>query len=331
MRYITYLSVFIIVLFTACTHSAKIGNENTLHTDKISVLRLDKDIYNYLQMPNKEQEAFLMEKYPTLLPAFGSSAIGKKNPETFFGEMKKYFSHPMLKQIYADALSTFDDVSTYEKQLDSSKDIAKQHFPNNNLPRFAMHVSGFKENVIVLDSLISISIDKYLGSDYPAYKDFFREYQRQQMQPVFITRDYLKAWLMSDIIGISEEEETLATAIIKEGKILYALSVLCPDMQENEIIGYTDFQYTWCTQHEKNIWKKIIEQNHLLSTDHLLIGQYINDDLYTNPVSLDSPGRVGRWIGWQIVKLYAKKHKARLHDVVATDSQIILKNSKYNP
>lgn len=331
MRHITFLSVLIILLFSSCQSSTKRNEESIINSEKISILRLDKDIYDYLQVPSKAQETFIKEKYPTLLLAFGSSAMNKNNPETFFDELKKYFSHPMLKQIYASAVSTFDDVSIYEKRLESSKHLIGEHFPNNKLPMFAMHVSGFKENIIVLDSLISISADKYLGKEYPVYKEFFQEYQRNQMQPKFIVRDYLKAWLMSDIIKTPNEDETLLSAMIREGKMLYVLSILNPDMQEADIIGYTDFQLTWCKQYEKDIWNKIINQNHLYTTDYTLIDQYINDNLYTIPIALDSPGRVGRWIGWQIVKQYAEKQNTALSDIINTDPLVILKSSKYNP
>lgn len=333
MRHISYLSIFSIILFIACSSMAKNSNDNTKDSEQpsISILRLDKDIYNYLQDPDKEQETLLKEKYPTLLLAFGSSAMNKNNPETFFDELKKYFSHPMLKQIYTSAISTFDDVSEYEEQLNRSKNLIKEYLPNNELPQFAMHVSGFKENVIVLDSLISISIDKYLGNKFADYQNFFKEYQLQQMYPKFIVRDYLKAWLISDIIKTPNENEALLSTMVREGKILYALSLLNPDMQETDIIGYTDFQSTWCKQHEKDMWKKIIKQNHLHSTDHILISQYTDDNLYTQPIALDSPSRVGNWIGWQIVKSYAEKQGATLQEIINTDPREILKNSKYNP
>ncbi|MCD7849188.1 MAG: hypothetical protein LUH63_05295 [Parabacteroides sp.] len=46
-----------------------------------------------------------------------------------------------------------------------------------------MHVSGFNQNVLVGDSLLSISIDKYLGEEYPLYQEFFYDFQSRLMTP----------------------------------------------------------------------------------------------------------------------------------------------------
>lgn len=330
MKNFAYLLAFTIISLIGCSGTIKSDN-NTPPNKKISILRLDKDIYNYLQQPNKEKEGLLREKYPVLLPAFGRIAMDNSDPEIFFTALKEYFAHPMLMQIYKDAISTFDDVSVYEGQLSDVSTLANQHLPNKKLPEFAMHVSGFRENVIVLNNLISISTDKYLGTGYNAYKNFFQQYEQQQMKPEYIVRDYVKAWIISDIIKPNTDNQDLLSAMVAEGKVLYALSVLLPNQDENDIIGYTSTQLNWAEENEKDIWKKVIKQNYLFSKDHMLITRFINDAAYTSPISTDSPGRIGSWIGWQIVKQYAKKKVASLQDIIDADAQTILKDSKYNP
>lgn len=193
-----------------------------------------------------------------------------------------------------------------------------------------MHVSGFRANVIIVNNLISLSIDKYLGSDYPAYQSFFQPYERLQMQPEDIVKDYIKAWLISDIIKPADHE-TLLSAMIDEGKILYALSILLPGEDTDNLIGYTSQQSAWCKNNEKDIWQKIVKENYLYSTDHMLITRLTNDAASTTVVSPQSPGRVGAWIGWQIVNQYANKKGFLLEDILSMDAQTILKGAKYNP
>jgi len=273
----------------------------------------------------------LKDKYPLLLPAFGRIAMDNSDAETFFSALKEYFSHPALMQIYKDAITTFEDITPYEEELAAVDIQIAKHFEGKELPQLAMHVSGFRENVIILNNLISISIEKYLGSNYDAYKEFFQPYERQQMQARYIVRDYLRAWLMSDIIKTDADGENLLSSMVNEGKILYAISVLLPGHDMNDIIGYTQSQTEWCRQNEKLIWQKIVKQDYLYSTDHMIITRFINDAPYTTTISQDSPGRVGCWTGWQIVSQYAKKKNASLEDIISTDVQTILKDSKYNP
>lgn len=326
MKHFTYLLTFIIISTIACTGINKqIQHESNPPKE---ILRLDKDLYNYIQAPSSIKEDSLIKKYPELIPAL-ETIISSDNSEAPFKTMKEYFSHPMLMKIYSDAIDTFDNVSIYEEQLGRAEGLAIQHLRNRRLPQFAMHISGFKENVIVLDNLISISIDKYLGKDYTGYNDFFRQYERQQMQPIYVTRDYLRAWLMSDIVKIDNKD--LLSTIITEGKILYAISQLLPDMNDEDIIGYTKEQYQWCEQNKKDIWKKIINQEHLYSEDPLLISYYLNNAPSSSSISPESPGRASAWIGWQIVKEYAKKQNSSLQEIIEANPLTLFKDSKFNP
>lgn len=329
MRNIVYALGLIIISFIGCSGTTVKKEYDPGKT--ISIKRFDKDIYDYLKQPGASKETALKEKYPVLLPAFGRIAMDNSDPSTFFTSLREYFSHSMLNKIYQDALTTFSDVSEYEKELSSANTLVSEYFSGKSLPELAMHVSGFRENVIILSNLISISTDKYLGDNYQAYLDFFQPFERQQMQSKYIVRDYIKAWLMSDIIKGKVHEQSLLSSMIYEGKILYALSQLLPGRDANDIIGYTPQQSAWCTNNEKNVWQKLVKDNYLFSTDHMVITRFINDAPYTGLISQESPGRIGVWTGWQIVNKYAKRKNASLEEIITTDAQTILKEAKYNP
>lgn len=330
MKNIIYLVSFTIISFIGCSGTVK-GDSKQIQQDKISIIRFDKDVYNYLQQPDTEKENNLKEKYTELLPAFGQIAMEHNDGTTLFPALRDYFSNPVLLNIYKDALDKYKDVSSYENELSSVNDIIEDQFTGKKLPLLAMHVSGFRENVIITNNLISISTDRYLGSEYQAYMEFFQPYERQQMQPKYIVRDYLRAWLMSDIIQHGSDSENLLTAMVNEGKVLYALSVLLPNYDINDVIGYTSDQTKWCKDNEKNVWQTIVKQNYLYSTDHMLITRLINDAASTSVVSPQSPGRIGAWMGWQIVNQYAKNKGFLLEDILLMDAQTILKGAKYNP
>lgn len=330
MKKTTFLLTLTIISFLGYTGTVTSGNP-PIQNKKTSIIRFDKDIYDYLQQPKSEKESILKERYPVLLPAFGRVAMNNSNPETFYSAMKEYFAHPMLMQIYKEAISTFSDATKYEEQLSAANELIAQHISGKKLPQLAFHVSGFRENVIIVNNLISISTDKYLGNNYTAYQEFFQPYERQQMQAKYVVRDFVKAWLMSDIIKTNTDEEDLLSAIVEEGKILYALQLLLPEYSTDDIIGYTSAQSAWCKQNEKLVWQKIVKQDYLFSSDHMLITRMVNDAPNTNIIQHDAPGRIGCWTGWQMVKQYAQKKNAGLEDIINTDARTILKESKYNP
>jgi hypothetical protein len=169
-----------------------------------------------------------------------------------------------------------------------------------------------------------------LGSDYPVYKQFFEPYRLPQMQKNLITRDYLKAWILSDLLPPVKNPKLLDD-MIREGKTLYALSKLLPERPMYDLICYTLEQEAWCNNNEKQVWQTIVKSNDLYSTDYLLIAKYMNEAPYTSTIGLQSPGKIGAWIGYRIVQAYAAKKDMGLEDLFLSDAQEILKESVYNP
>ena len=315
-----------------CSQKMNSSTENDeTGNDSIRFERFDKDLYNYLNAPSSNSFDSIKAKYPEFLPAFGYITIKDSNADSivFNEKLIQYFSNDMLKQIYGEALNTFDNMSIYEAELTKANDIIKERFESKKLPRIGTHVSGFKENVVVLDDYLSISIDKYLGKDNSFYLRFFEDFKRIQMQPQFMTRDILRAWIASELI--SAQQTNLRDNIINEGRILYILSVLLPEREKNDLLGYTQQQADWCDSNEKNIWKVIIENNYLFSNTPLLIAKFMNEAPYTAPISPESPGRIGAWTGYRIVESYMQHSNVPLDKLISIEAQTILKESKYNP
>ncbi|MDU1903851.1 MAG: hypothetical protein E6772_03630 [Dysgonomonas sp.] len=335
MKYSISLLFFFTSLFSlySCVNSnskntVKLDNENGL-----SIVRFDKDLYDLLKNPTAEIQESMKLKYGDFLNAFGSVTINNPdyNSDSYFSALEKYFSNPMLSRIYTDVQIKFADLSAYEKDLAQANNIIKEAFEDKQLPKIYMHVSGFKANTIVLQDIISISADKYLGSDYQPYKQFFEPYQVAQMQPQMIVRDYLKAWLIGEI-PTDNKRKDLLSEMLYQGKILYALNQLLPEWNDADLLGYTPEQMKWAEDSQKGIWKVTVQNNYLFSTDYMTIVKYMEDAPYTAAVSTESPGRLGAWVGWQIIKKYVENTDTELFTLLnELDSQKILKASKYNP
>lgn len=340
MKYaISFIFIFITLSsFNSCAGNTEKPYNKTYVQDQsiLKIQRFDKDFHSYLANPTEEQYTILRTKYPNFLKAFGVVTVNLQdeeldNPVLFKQLMEPYFSNAALSKIYADALTLFSDLSTYELELTKANDLIKTYFIGKELPGLSIHVSGFKANTIVLDSIISVSTDKYLGKDYSGYKTFFESYQTIQMQPKYIVRDFLKAWLMSEFRE-TNQRKNLLSEVIYQGKILYALNELLPEWDESDILGYTEQQQEWCEEHAKDIWKMTIDHNYLFNSDSQVIQKYMEDAPYTAIISAESPGRVGLWLGLQIIKNYAKNTGHDLQSILLeNNNQLLLKSAKYNP
>src|SRR5690606_40527333 len=70
------------------------------------------------------------------------------------------------------------------------------------------------------------------------------------------------------------------------------------------IIGYTEKEIADSYANEELIWSHFIENQLLFETNAFVIRKYTGEAPFTDEISMDAPGRLGRWIGWNIVDDY---------------------------
>jgi hypothetical protein len=208
------------------------------------------------------------------------------------------------------------------------------HFPGKPLPVIYTMVSGFNQSVVTAEELIGISLDKYLGVDCPYYKQLSTVplYKISNMHPEKIASDVAYAW------GLTEFEErgtatNVLDNIIYQGKLMYFVDALLPEMHDTLKIGYTASQLQWCNNHEAHMWNFLVENKMLYSNKRMDIMRFINDGPYTTNFPLKSPARTGIWIGWQIVRQYMNKNEDVTLPALMknTDYQQILNDARYFP
>ena len=321
--------VFLCSLFClGCTNPKAFGGDSL----SIKINRFDVDLYQYLQ--DKKTGETLLLNDSLFLNVFGENVIyiGRTDSTGFFDRLRNFFSEPTLINLYQKQQEVFADVTSYEKELSTGFSLLLEAFPQLKLPKIYMHVSGLNQNMIVTDSILSLSADKYLGSDFPFYRETFYDYQRQRMRPEQVVPDYLLGFLYSEF-PFEGNENALLDRMLYEGKIHYMLSLILTGRNAWETFGYTKEQYEWCEKSEAHIWKTILQQKQLYTTDYIITSQYINDAPYTAPLTSSSPGRAGIWVGYRIVASYMKNHpKTTLSELIRmTNYQEFFKEARYKP
>jgi hypothetical protein len=121
--------------------------------------------------------------------------------------------------------------------------------------------------------------------------------------------------------------------MIERGKQWWLLDKFMPATDDSVKTGYTQQQLEWCRENEGLIWTYIIKNENLYSVDPVTIQTYIGEAPFTQGFSQqDSPGNLGPWIGWQIVKKFEEKNPGiRPEDVMKTSPAQILEQAKYKP
>lgn len=260
--------------------------------------------------------------------------IGGIQDEYFPDLMKSFITDSLIQEVKQKTDTEFANREKLEKELIKAFKYFSFHFPNRPLPTIYTYISGFNQSVVTAENIIGISLDKYLGRDCEYYQQLNTtpQYKILNMRKEKILSDVVFAW------GITEFEDSdsatkLLDHMIQNGKFMYLTDAMLPSMADSLKIGYTSQQQEWCEMNEPQMWTYLIEKDLLYSSKRMDIVRYTNDAPNTSGFPLDSPGRTGIWLGWQIVRHYMKKHpEVSLPELMANKNyQKILNASGYNP
>ncbi|HMC96939.1 MAG TPA: hypothetical protein VKG92_04765, partial [Flavobacteriales bacterium] len=113
-------------------------------------------------------------------------------------------------------------------------------------------------------------------------------------------------------------------------KVIALLDALMPDTEPYLKFAFSKEQLAWCEAHEYDIWKDIVAKDQLFSKKSEDIGRLMNDGPFTSDLPRESPGHIGEWIGYRMVRSYMKAHpKTTFAQLFALDDpRVILKDYK---
>jgi len=323
-----------LVFFAACRENSRFAINTAEHPYAIKIQRFDMDLMQLDTAGLYPGIVNLYEQYPDFFPVYLSNVLLIEPDDTAAAAdfIRSFLTDTVFSAVNRDVLKEYSKIDPLEKSVAGAYAYIHYYFPGIRLPEVYFFVSGFNLSVMMTDKILAMGTDMYLGAAYPLYEDITYDYLKTNMKPENLVPDMISALLFREF-RMDTNRGRLLDNMLYRGKVMYLLSVCLPDEKPENLIGYTSGQLKWCQRNERQIWASMIDQKHLFSTDNFLIRKYMNEAPFTSPVSQDSPGRLGTWIGWQIVKSYMQRNEnATLEDLVRTnDYQKMLEDSGYRP
>jgi gliding motility-associated lipoprotein GldB len=310
--------LMVLLLFFSCSDK----NENKVDVSMINVNffveRYDVDFYN----ATKETLPKVKEKYPYLFPEVFSDSLS-------FSKI----NDKQEQELFTETQKIYNDFSYVENQLESLFKHVKYYNPVFSSPKVVTMLTNidYDSRVIYADSLLLISLDVYLGIDHKFYGDY-PKYIRENNSKNHIVVDVAEAIVNKQISLL--KTRSFVEKMIYEGKKMYLLDAYLPTISDKEKIGYADDKLLWAEVNEEQIWMYFVEKNLLFSTDTKLNKRFLENapfsKFYMEQDNL-TPGRIGVWVGWQIVKSYMKHNDVSLQELLKINEIDLFNKSKYKP
>lgn len=301
----------------------------------VGLQRFEQDLFaldtNHLQ----EGLSTLAQQYPDFLPFFLTEiAHDQTNPdESPLDAISGFAKSPQVRRLNDSCQAAYPDLAGLHRDLTEMMRYYRYYFPQKPLPRFVTAVTEFiGDAYAVNDTLVMIGLDMFLGEEFSGYNpDFFPYYLRRQFQPAYITTKVAMA-LSSKVVGPPPGERIL-DHMINNGKILYLMDCLLPAVPDSMKMGYTREQLEGCIANEQEVWARLLALQVLYQPLNAKNQKIVMPSPSTDIVFQESPGEVGNWVGWQIVKAYMRRYPDTSLEKMLNlrDSQQFLEQAKYKP
>jgi gliding motility-associated lipoprotein GldB len=239
---------------------------------------------------------------------------------------------PLWRELYTEVQKKYSNFEPVKEELTALFKRIKYYFPASKTPKVITIISemDYNNKVIYTDSLVIVSLEMYLGKNHKFYQ--FPKYLKQNFEEKQILPDVVSSFASQKIAPVTDKN--LLSQMIYFGKQLYLKDLLLPDYTDAEKMGYTPDQIKWCEENEGYMWRYFLENQLLYSDDAKLNNRFINPAPFSKfylEIDNDSPGRVGAWIGWQMVRSFAENNDVPLDELLKINSKEIFEKSKYKP
>jgi hypothetical protein len=238
-----------------------------------------------------------------------------------------------LQKLSRETATAFADSATLRHDLGTMFGRVKYYFPDFKTPPMAAtYVSGLLgKDIFVNDSLLVLSLDWYIGPK-ATYRPDLPQYMLRRYRPANVLPTLATA-VAGKYIPRKLAAPSVLDEMISQGKRLYFAGQVLPCAPDSLLMGYTRKELTGLQFNEAKVWGHFLENNLLYSTTPFLIQKYVAERPNVPEIDATCPGRVGQWIGLQIVRKYMAEHPdVTLAKLMGNpDAQHILNDSHYRP
>ena len=302
---------------------------------QLNFKRLDQDLFKLNPAAGQTNTDTIYADYDQFLVDYceGILQIGNPEDESFPYSVAQFITDENMKVLYDDTQTEFEDLSNIEDDLNKAFSYFHYHFPDSTIPEVVFMISALNYPIVATKNTLGISIDMFLGADYPVYPLVgLPQYMFANMKPDQVVPQAVKGWIQS-MYETEAQKNSLLEYMVFEGKLLYVMDALLRNKSDSSKIGYTSQAMSWCANYEPRIWAHLVEEELLFSTQYMSINKWINQAPFVSGIPKDSPGRLGQWVGWQIVRKYmAENPKITIQELMLNqDAQEILTKSRYKP
>lgn len=336
MKKTTCFILLISIIFSC--NNKNIPDVSNIKVD-LKVQRFEKDFFSIDTNNILNELQRLRIKYPSFITDYTSQILGFASttpPDSLTKYVHLFIRDYRFVKDSADKL--FENFDPQVKEIKKGLQFVKYYFPEYKAPdkiiTFIGPFDGYSD--IITADAFAVGLQLHMGNNFSFFKsdiaqDLFPAYISQKFTPEYIAVNCIKN-IVDDLYPDKSVGKALIEQMVEKGKRLYILDKFLPYTPDYLKIGYTETQLKDSYTNEAVIWDFFLNNDLLNNTDQNIVKNYIGESPKTQELGEGSPGNIGAFSGWQIVKKYMEKNpKTTLQEFMKTDAREIYSQSKYKP
>ena len=296
----------------------------------LEIERLENDL---LDMQDGSALKTFMEEHPVIAEYFLKRAQ-YPNDSILVENLLERFRSPYIDSLQLEIDRVFGDLGDLESQFRSAFAHLRSYYPEFKVPKIKTVASGLEHDLFISDSLIVIGLDYYLGEGAKFRPLNLFQYILRRYAPEYIVPSCMLLYGISPGFNSTDpRDKTVLAEMIAYGKAFYFAKEMLPCTPDSVLIWYSDKEIGEVNANRDIVWAHFVENEVFYKTDHMVKKKYIEERPKTYEIGEEAPGRIGTWLGWDIVKKYMDENsKVSLPALMQTkDAQMIFKGSNYKP
>ncbi|MEQ9592317.1 MAG: gliding motility lipoprotein GldB [Cyclobacteriaceae bacterium] len=259
------------------------------------------------QISSKEELVLFFSGHPTMRDQFFNRQAYPSD-SAFINELYNRFTNPYFDSLLIDTDKVFGDLAELTQEFETAFSNIKYYYPDFEPPKIQTVITGLESDILVTDSLIIVGLDYYIGPG-ARYKPNMYDYMLRRYQKNFIVPSVLLLYGIDSKYNKTDlNDRTVLSDMIAYGKAYHFAKHMLPCVPDSVLIGYTSEELQGAKANEDLIWKRLVQDEVLYATNHLVKQKYIAERPKTLEVGDACPGRIATWVGWEIIRKYSERH-----------------------
>ena len=334
----TYLILLTCLLAVSCKSEKKV---DVSHIQvNLLIERFDKEVSTLQPKELSVKALLLKQKYGHFYADYMENmlGVGSVRDTAYYAQLRTVLNNKDYQELASEVGQKFPDMKSHQEELSQAFKHIKFYYPKTKVPRVITFFSGFALQTPIGNDYIGIGLDMFLGRDskfYPALTQSIPQYISRRFTPENITPRIMEGFIREDLFPDQDIDRSLLSKMVYNGKILYFMESVMPQVADSLLIGFSSEQMEWANLNQPGIWAYLLQNDLLYETDYMKIQRYLTDAPFTPGIGegSNSAPKLGIFTGWQIVKKYMEQNpELTLQELMKeNDPQKILNQSKFKP